>query len=371
MKTSNNQIIQLLIELIQVVVGRRGELSQFPSNNEWVELKDLASTHGLLGLILDAIDKLPFGQKPPQMLLLEWIGEVLQGYEMRFGQYRKAIGDLAAFYSQHGFKMMVLKGYACSLDWPKPAHRPTGDIDIWLFGKQSEADAVLLKMNTNRPDDRNIFRIDNGHHHHTVFEWEGFSVENHYDFINVYHHRSHKKLEALLKSLGMDDSNIIDICGAKVYLPSPNLHALFLLKHTMLHFVSGESSLKQLLDWGFFVEKHHELVDWKWLEGVLDEYGMRPAYEIFNTICKEDFGFNLLVSNFREVDKSLKERVLRDIVFHEFEKEKHRWLIGRMSFMFRRWKASEWKHKLCYKESMWSAFWYGVWGHIMKPAHLR
>ena len=47
---------------------------------------------------------------------------------------------------------------------------------------------------------------------------------------------------------------------------------------------------------------------------------------IFNAICGEDFVFEAAVL-----------------------------------FKFRRWKGSAWKHELCYKESMWSAFWSGVW----------
>ena len=39
--------------------------------------------------------------------------------------------------------MMVLKGYACSLDWPQPAHRSLGDMDIRLFGRSREADRIL------------------------------------------------------------------------------------------------------------------------------------------------------------------------------------------------------------------------------------
>lgn len=45
-------------------------------------------------------------------------------------------------------------------------------------------------------------------------------------------------------------------------------------------------------------------------------------------------------------------------------------LILRMVSTFRRWKDSAWKHELCYKESMWSSFWYGVCGHLLKPASI-
>lgn len=70
---------------------------------------------------------------------------MLQNYEYRYELYRRAIAELAGFYGEYGLKMMILKGYTCSLDWPKPEHRPCGDIDIWQFGKQNEADAFIRK----------------------------------------------------------------------------------------------------------------------------------------------------------------------------------------------------------------------------------
>lgn len=41
--------------------------------------------------------------------------------------------------------MLLLKGLACGVNWPKPEHRPYGDIDVYLFGKQKEADEVLAR----------------------------------------------------------------------------------------------------------------------------------------------------------------------------------------------------------------------------------
>lgn len=80
-------------------------------------------------------------------------------------------------------------------------------------------------------------------------------VENHYDFIDVHHRKSGPKLEAILKELGGDDRLSVELYGEKVYLPSTNLHALFLLYHTMLHFTSTEMSIRQLLlDWGLFIK---------------------------------------------------------------------------------------------------------------------
>lgn len=46
---------------------------------------------------------------------------------------------------------------------------------------------------------QNHIEIDRGHHHHTVFYWKDFMVENHYDFVNVRAHSSSRELEPILK----------------------------------------------------------------------------------------------------------------------------------------------------------------------------
>lgn len=328
----------------------------------WPEIKSLADTHGLSAIILGALNSGPANLSGfiPIQVKLEWIGEVMQSYERMYAAYESAIGSLAYFYNQHGFKMMVLKGYASSLDWPNPKHRPCGDIDIWQFGKQKEADTVLAK--------KKGVKIDSSHHHHTVFEWDGFTVENHYDFINVHHHKSNAEFETILKQLGEDDSYSVEVYGGKVYLPSPDLHALFLLKHLMMHFASEGIMLRQVVDWGFFVEKHGKDIDWEWLENTLERFGMKKLYEIFNAICVDDLGFDLHIFPTIQFDPFLKDRVLNDIMNPEFSEKEVGGFFARAVFKYRRWKANEWKHELCFNESMWSAFWSGVWNHLLKPS---
>lgn len=351
---------ELFLQLVRLGIGHEPKF--LPEDIDWMRIKELAEIHGLYAVVLDGIEKLPASARPPQEFLLEWIGEVLQGYEYQYERYCKAITNLAGFYNRHGYKMMVLKGYACSLDWPKPNHRPCGDIDIWLFGKQKVADALIAKELG--------IEIDNSHHHHTIFNWRDFAVENHYDFINVYHHRSHTKLEKIFKELSSDDTHYVELHGEKINLPSPNLYALFLLKHAMLHFVSGEITLRQLLDWSFFVEKHTNEIDWKWLESVLNGYGMIPLYQLFNAICVEDLGFNPQLFPSVQFLPRLKDRVLAEILMPDQVHDGDKGILFRMVSSFRRWKDSAWKHELCYKESMWSAFWYGIWGHLLKPASI-
>lgn len=195
-------------------------------------------------------------------------------------------------------------------------------------------------------------------------------VENHYDFIEVHHHSSSPALEKILKELGQDDSYFVEVLGEKVYVPSPNLHALFLLRHNMEHFASTGITLRQLLDWAFFVKVHGKEVDWKWLEGILEQFGMRRLYDIFNAICVEDLGFEVNIFNRVQIEPQLKERVLNDILSPEFTGEEPKEFISRVIFKYRRWNENGWKQELCYKGSRWSAFWSATWNHILKPSSI-
>ena len=352
-------------DFLALVRGGIGKAQTVPLPNvDWRELQTVAEQQGLYAIVLDGIEKLPENFRPKQEILLEWIGEVLQDYEYRYDAYKRTIAEMARFYNSHGYKMMIIKGYACSLDWPKPNHRPCGDIDIWQFGDFNSADACVAKEKS--------IEIDSSHHHHTVFNWGEFTVENHYDFVNVHANRTNAQLEMIFKELGKDDSHFIELHGEKVYIPSPNLHALFLLRHAIIEFAATGMNLRQLLDWAFFVEKHGKEVDWHWLEIVLDKYGMKELYGIFNAICVEELGFKSDIFNYVQFNPFTKDCVLNEILCPQYDKAKAHdsIIIKRIFFKFRRWKGNAWKRKLCSNDSSWSIFLNNVWGHILKPASI-
>lgn len=353
---------RLFLSLIRLGIGNSIGNINIPISIDWRAMEELASNQGLFAVLVDGIEKIPEGHRPSKPVLLQWIGETLQGYEYRFELYQRTIAELSAWYNNHHYKMMVLKGLACSLDWPKPEHRPCGDIDIWLFGQQKEADAKFAKEKS--------IEIDKSHHHHTVFYWRDFMVENHYDFINIHHHKSNTALDRVLKELAADDTHYIETFGEKVYVPSPNFHAFFLLRHAMNHFASSEITLRQILDWGFFVKAHGKDVDWDYLVSLFESFGMIQMFNIFNAICVEDLGFDSSFFPSVQFEPSLKDKVFNEVIKpSNCGKEPHG-LILRVWFKYRRWMANSWKHKLCYQESMWSAFWSGVWSHLLKPSSI-
>ena len=333
---------------------------------DWPALKNIADHQGLSAIVLDGLNALLNSHSQlsslNSQLKLSWIGEVLQNYEQRYERCRKTIGKLAKFYNDHGFKLMVLKGYGLSLNYPKPNHRPCGDIDIWAFGQYREADTAISKELS--------IQIEHDHHHHTVFEFEGFTVENHYDFLNVHYGHRNAELEKVLKDLAMDDRFSTPIEGQKVYLPSPNLHALFILRHMMHNFSATSMNLRQVLDWAFFVEKNTGEIDWEWLLMVLDEYHMLEFFNILNAICVDDLGFGADIFPSVQFLPDIKARVLNDIISPEFGGTTPQNIFKRAIFKYRRWQANAWKQDLCYGDSRYRSLFEGVWSHLLKPASI-
>lgn len=327
---------------------------------DWESIEALASQQGLSAIVVDGIDCLPDTMRPPKQILLQWIGEVMQGYEYRYMLYKKTIGELAGFYKENGFRMMVLKGYACSINWPKPEHRPCGDIDIWQFGCQKEADRIVKK-------EKGI-KIDTSHHHHTVFYWRDFVIENHYDFINIHAHKYSGEIEKQLKLLSEDDKLFTEIDGVKVFLPSPNLHALFLIVHNASHFALSGLTVRQILDWAFFVEKNTKEIDWNWLSVLIEKYNLTDFINCINAICVEELGFESKMFPAVQFSPVLKERVLDDIMKAKYIAAEPKHLIPRFFYKMRRWADNAWKRELCYKETRYASLFTILWTHTLKPS---
>lgn len=359
----SNELYKTFLSLIRLGIGH--PVTDLPEAIDWETVHTLASEQGLLAIVLDGAQaltdkgELAEGRSMDKALKKQWIGTVIQNYEWKYEDYRKRIGQLAKFYNGHGFKLMVVKGYGLSLNYPIPQHRPCGDIDIWAFGKYKEADEALSRELS--------IPVDSAHHHHTTFSFKGYLVENHYDFVNVHYGHGNDKLEAVFKKLAMDDSAKVEIDGQAVCLPSANLHALFVLRHTMLHFASTEMNLRQVLDWGLLIEKHGPEIDWTWFMDALEEYHMTDFFRCLNAICVEDLGFDASVFPDSTFDGSLKNRVLHDTISPEFDEQTPAGFFRRIAFKYRRWQANAWKQDLCYGDSRFKSFWTGVWAHLIKP----
>ena len=361
---------QLILNLLALGVGNRVEAGPalLSQQIDWRALIDQTMRWGLDALAFDGVQALY--ERWPELtgeldaslgeIKFEWLGLTLQA-EQDYEAYRRTLQHLAAFYQEEGIPMLLLKGYGLSLDYPVPQHRPTGDIDIYLYGEWERADRALAEK-------RGV-RIDSSHHHHTVFTFEGRTVENHYDILNIYSRASSRRLEAVLKEKANEGWREISVEGSVLRLPGADFNALFLLRHAASHFASVDINLRQLLDWLLFVQHHGHEVDWPWLYGILRRENMDRFANILHAIGVRYLGFDPSVVPAIETDTALVDRVLAEILHPSYQDQENGTLLHSLWVKPTRWWHNRWKHRLCFSDSLLSTFLHNLHSKFLKPSH--
>lgn len=355
-----------LLHLLSYAVSKKN--IALDNNIAWESLFNISFQQGALGLVINGLQAYmtnnttykPFANETTadKLKRIQWLSNVV-AYEKMYAKHEKAMAKLAQLYAQNNIRMMVLKGYGLSLDWPVPNHRPVGDLDIFNFGKWREADAWVAKTCG--------IKVDDEHEHHTIFNFNGVPIENHYDFINTKAHRDAPKIEARLKVLAEKGAKEIEVEGTKVYLPSADFNAIFLMRHMGQHFAGEHLNLRQVLDWGFFVRAHHNEVDWKATIDFLKEIGIYTFFNQINAICVDYLGFTESCFPTIERREHLENRILEDILHPEFSEEKPTsGLLPILTFKLRRWWYNRWKHPIIYKEWLFPMFLTLLWSHLRR-----
>jgi len=324
---------------------------------DWSAVAALAYRQGVSGLVFSVVEGLPASVRPGMDVALRWYGQVLKG-EQVYAHHREVISSLASFYAGQCIPMVLLKGYGLSLMWPEPSRRPVGDIDVYLGHLWEFADTMV--------SERLGVVVESGHEHHTTFTIGGVMVENHYDFINTKAHADAPMIEDRLKKYAALEKCVADSSIPNVYYPSADFNALFLIRHMAQHFAGEGVTLRQVVDWGLFLEKDWSAVNWAEILPFLRSIGLIRFFNVINAICADYLGLAIEPFLRRDREPSLEKRILYDILAPEFSTVKPKGLVRVLVFKLRRWLSNTWKISLVYNESLLSTFFRGLWQHLRR-----
>lgn len=328
------------------------------SADKWVSIGDMARRQGVLGIILDGLDKLEnthYGltRELQTYLKLEWIGEVLQ-IEQRNWQQMVVMKDLAEKWSHGGCRVMVMKGLVNGLLYPQPLHRSTGDIDCYLFDDYSLGNEIARL---------NGIEVDEGWYKHSVICYRGETIENHQYFVLTREGIASKKLQKELKeALNADKWELYP--DSIILLPPVQWNAMFLTYHACAHFLKDGLLLKQVLDWAMFLQKEQDKVDWEQFYAFCDRYHFRRFIDAITTICIKYLG--VMINNTTiTTDSPYAEKILHNTLFDDdyvhvagISVWRGRWLLVRNLFKHR------WKYKEIYQQSIWKQLWWYFTGYL-------
>lgn len=324
-------------ELIQVAIGIRNGLSIIPTTHLWKQLIPMLQKQRLCGICLDGISLLPEGKRPPHDVLMKCIGQTVM-LERVYEQQNKTVCRLSSFFSDHGLRMVLMKGYGLSKNYPNHAHRGCGDIDIYFCGKGQYADELIEMLG---------IKVKQNEEKHSVYDYKGTHVENHASIICEQEHPSLRKVEKFLKK--ELNNNIYLDTETGCWLPSAMFNAVFLPLHFAGHFVYGGANLRQIVDYALVIKNAYlnpdsNKIDWKKVKALSVEGGYLEFLCCLNGICMDYIGFSAEYFPDWPRNKMMEERILNEILNPASVDTSS--LFGKI----RKYFGNRWKYKLVYSK---------------------
>lgn len=262
---SQDPLVNIMLELTRSAVLERDPIIPNYIDIDWDKLMDLASSHGLIAWVWDGICKLPLEQQPSRIQRINW-GLSAQEIWSTYDYQKSVIKEIIDVCGQNDMRVLLLKGIGLSEIYPNPPSRPSGDIDIYLFGDFEKGNKILANDNyvfTNK---------------HATFVYKGVKIENHQNFfyhgtrlqIDVDHYLFSASLESRMSKDG--------------YFVLPKESGLVhLLLHTMVHINNPEEpvAFKNLVDLACYLYFNIDKLDPKQCGRAMRKLRLEKAFDLY------------------------------------------------------------------------------------------
>lgn len=323
--------------------------------DDWNRIFRFGIRHNISALLCDGIEHKGDCRIDKKSLLR--FGSERMRIAQQSQHMQKAIVALLSFFNGQGIRTMILKGGYLASCYPVPSHRSFADIDIYQFGDFRKADKQISSEFG--------IKICRDSHHHTKYSFNGVTIENHYDFVNVHTPRSNREYEHMLKSC-LSDIRHSKIGGESVCLPSATFEALFYMRHMSNHFATSRITLRDLCDWRMFLHRRSQDVDWQFVANQYQQYGMMPFVGALHGILEDHLALLPMPMLPRTGDAILQESVLNDILADDLDEHKAE-NLSRIAWKISRRRSNRWKYSITYSDSWHSIQMSSIMAHLAKP----
>ncbi len=307
----------------------------------WERLIRLAARQGVLAVAYDGLpaDDAKKGLTKEQRI--RWALSVKQ-IEANHKVQQKALLNLLSLLEQNNASLLLLKGLGLSENYPFPAHRECGDLDIYLGNDYEKVNRLIEAKDiaVNREGGK-----------HSCFYREGVPVENHRHFLNVHGTRVDRELEGrLLQILNEQGTDVIYVNGVAVRVPTPDFHALFLIRHAIVHFLATGMVLRNFCDLGLFFFRHSERIDFERLRQILTETGQFDVFSSFMEIARHWLGMPAVSGLWTEQKEEITQKIWKDVLSEQPDQPKEKYMempiFKRKALGSIRLLRSKWKYDL-------------------------
>ena len=246
----------MLFQLVQVALGEKACLDRALSASEWERMLALARKQAVVGLLADAIEALPDGQKAPVGVRMTCASLTI-AIERQNVQTNRDCVDITRRFEGRGFRCCILKGQGNALSYPNPLRRQSGDIDLWLDGGREKVVAYV----------RGVGGKIEARIHHVEYQERDMKtpVELHYIPMFLYSFVSQRRFESYCRremDRQMSNCRVMakELVGMsrngdyRISIPTADFNAVFQMVHVMRHLFEEGIGLRQIIDYYFVLK---------------------------------------------------------------------------------------------------------------------
>lgn len=313
----NELYLEILPELMNQYINQKAFLAllrvglwgsgypdiQIDGTTDWQEVYRLATEQSVLGLVLAGLEH--SNVKPPQAMLLQWIGEV-QLIEQRNKSMNIFITDLIEKLRRADIYALLVKGQGVAQCYVKPLWRCSGDVDLLLSNDNyQKAKSALIPIASEVANEEETTM-------HQALVMNGFDVELHGRMPFLLSKRVDDGIDEVLGDLFFHGNvRSWDCNGTQVFLPSFDNDVILVFTHFLHHFFIEGVGLRQICDWCRLLYFYKDSLNYKLLESRIRKMGLMSEWKAFGALAVNMLGMPIEAMPFYdERFKNKAEKVL-------------------------------------------------------------
>ena len=265
---------------------------------DWEKLENISREHNLFAIFHEVASKFPEYRKSPRYqenacFMLIMVGQQIKRTEEFLQLYQDFLKE--------DLHPIVMKGIICRQLYGKCAEqRPSGDEDIYVRKDEFFKVKAVLEARGYVCEFEEVTEGQLNQIQHITFSdaKNGYTIEVH---ANPMGHRNEMRSQM---NDYFDDAfarmRVEMIREVPVYTFSHTEHFLFLIMHSVKHFVEGGVGIRQMLDVLLYQAAYEDEIDWEVMRGALADTHTEGFLGDMQHIGKEYLGFDFKVC-FKEI----------------------------------------------------------------------
>ncbi len=253
------------------------------SNVDWGDVYQLAEEQSIVGLVLAGIEHSYV--KPPQDLLLQWIGEV-QIIEQQNKAMNEFVASLIEILRKNDVYAILVKGQGMAQCYEQPLWRASGDVDLLLSEENYQrAKKVLIPL------------ADEVEQEYKLFKHQGMTMDGGY--VVELHGTLHSRLSKRVNN-GIDDAQRDVLYGGNVrcwqngntrlFLPGVDSDVIFIFTHILQHFFVEGIGLRQICDWCRLLWTYRDTLNHDLLKSRIRKMRLMSEWKAFAALAVDWLG---------------------------------------------------------------------------------